>query len=244
MISVQSKIRNAAMVASAMLLFVGSSTAQSYTETARDVAYQEDFEAWTSIGTSFKLAKKLKGLAEQGFRFTDNASTLSTTYTDLGVRYKINDYVKVVGVYRFNIKPSELRHRIQADLGLKSPRIERFVFSYRFRWQTLFAVNDDPKTYFRNKLAVKYDIKGNPVTPFFSSEFYYGLKNTGNTFDRLRLTFGGSLNLPGKTDLSVAYRFEKESNVTNPAKNHIFVIGYSFELFSKKKKKKDVPATD
>lgn len=236
-------LKNAAMVAGTAFLFVGSAIGQtSYTVEDRDITYEEDFEAWTSVSTSFKLAKGLKGIAEQGFRFSDNAGTLSTTYTDIGARYKINDYVKVVSFYRFIIKPSELRHRFQADLGLKAPRIARFDFSYRFRWQTLFAPNDDPSTYFRNKLAIKYDIKDNPVTPFFGAEIFYGLKNTGNTVDRMRYTFGGSLNLPSQQELSVAYRFEQEYNVVSPAKAHIISVGYDIAINKKKKKKPVVPA--
>lgn len=207
--------------------FVGMSQVQS-TETIENV-YQEDFELWTSVSFYDKLGGGFRLLAEQGFRFSDNGLSLSTTYTDLGVRYKVNDFIKVVPTYRFIIKPDELRHRLQFDLSAKAPRINRFNFSYRTRIQRLFTPSRR-ESFWRHKVGVSYDIKDDPITPFAAAELFYGFHYTGNSVQRMRYTFGASLNLPKGQELSVAYRFERQMNTVGPWQAHILSLNYKFKL--------------
>lgn len=201
------------------------------TETAdKSDIYQEDFELWTSVSAYSKLGKGFRLTGEQGFRFSDNGTSISTTYTDLGLRYKINDYLKVVGTYRFMVKPTELRHRIQLDLGVSAPKINRFDFSYRTRIQQLHSPNSNPAATWRNKVSVSYDIKDDPITPFIAGEIFYDFHYTGNCVTRMRYTAGASLNLPNGQELSLAYRFEQEYNVVGPWRAHILSVNYDFKL--------------
>lgn len=214
----------------ALLTVPSIAVAQEATEM---IPGQEDFQLWTSVSAGYKPMKGMLLTAEQGFRFSDNGSSLTTTYTDLGVRYKLHDYVKVAGAYRFAIKPDEIRHRLQADLRLKSPKFARFNVGYRMRYQSMYAPFSDPRNHWRNKISLKYDIKDDPITPFVAGELFTRMAPGSNYIEAYRLTFGASLNLPGARELAVSYRFEEELNVMNPLNAHILSIAYDFRIKKK-----------
>ena len=195
------------------------------------LAQTTDFEFWPSADLRYNISKKFRVSVEQQLRLDDGASQFKTTFTEAGLRYRISRYIRIRANYRFIIRPNDIRQRISGDLLLRYQK-KKFPlrFNYRMRLQKLYrGEGRNPIKYFRNKLAVSYNLS-KLVDPFVASELYYRLWNKTNELQKYRLDFGMDWRLNKKSSLSTFYRFQKEINVNNPALDHVIGIGYSYTL--------------
>ena len=64
---------------------------------AQDGTYYtiQDFETWTSIDLRYKPTKKLRLSLSQQLRLKDNTSTLDVNFTQLGLKYKLADFLSI-----------------------------------------------------------------------------------------------------------------------------------------------------
>ncbi len=211
--------------------------------TYSSVAYaqEEDMELWTGIQIEENITKKLKTSFEQEFRFNENISNTKKIYSELGLSYKINKNIRIAASYRFekNQKIEDYyvnRHCFYAGITLKN-KIKRFALAFRTQYKTKYVSSYSeeygsvPKNYLRNKLSLKYNIKKNPVTPFFYCESFYQLDNPeGNEFDKIRYALGVDYKINKKNNLNIFYMLQKQFNVNSPVQSYIIGIGYQYEL--------------
>lgn len=218
--------------------------------TKRANAQTEDFGAWFG----FNLEKEIKdwtfSVGEE-LRTTDAISDFYGSYTSLGIDYSPFKHLKFGTSYQFilyndteydDIQP---RHRLnfQTTGDLKW---NNFKFSLRERLQMTFKDESErdykmnPKTRWRNRLEVEYNIPKSKFTPAFSVESYYQLNNPdGNKFDGIRYKLTGAYKINKRNKLEVYAQYDNEINVKDPVDRTVLGIEYTLKLGKKKNKKEE-----
>ena len=196
-----------------------------------------DTELWTGGTFELRLNKKFRVDLKEQFRLNDTISSMKSTFTEIGLRYKIDKHFAVKGSYRFTIKPTkDNRSRLSLDAYYNwSKKKFPLAIQYRLRFQDTKESNTGSKfTYLRNKITVDYNLT-KIVDPFLSYERYYRF-NQKNEFRVWRFTAGLDWRLAKKIDLTTFYRYQKEINVKNPGAQHIIGIMLTYGAKIKTKK--------
>lgn len=206
----------------------------------------EDLQLWTSASVKTKLAKGWTAVAEQGLRLGNNWSQLSTTYSELGIRYKYNKHWTFKVAYRFG-QPTNpdlpIHHdhryvvdvRYREDWNLDIMDIQELEINFRFRYQSRYRdifVSEDgriPTNYLRGKLTFVLDLD-NIIEPSFGAEWFYRLKYDGNFFDAYRLFISLDWAIDAKHALGFTLMREMEFNVERPENINVLGINYSYKL--------------
>ena len=200
-----------------------------------------DAGSWNTFNIEFKFNKKLTGLFTEECRFKENFSRLNLFYTNLGIEYKISDFVKTALVYRFIEKYQDdnsfsFRHRIMFDLTLKK-KFGKIGVSYRQRIQAeerdIYSSNDGyiPEWYSRNKFTFKYDTDKR-YTPYVAIELRYQFRNpreweSDKTWHRRRYSLGVDYKINKKSTFGLYYLIQHEFNVALPQELYIVGLEYS-----------------
>ncbi|MFC2097343.1 DUF2490 domain-containing protein [Bacteroidota bacterium] len=207
----------------------------------------KDAGLWTGIRLNYDISEKLNLSFEEEIRFFENFSRLDKYYSEIGLSYEINKNVEIGAFYRYSsIKNPYINyshyHRFHTEIILKS-EFKRYSFSFRSRFQSKYTdpyVSDNgmiPKDYSRNKLAVSYNIRKLPLTPYASYELFYQLNNPdGNVFDKSWMTIGVKYRFKNRDRLSIYYRLSQDHNINNPLNLNILGIGYNIKINNKLKR--------
>ena len=189
-------------------------------------AQTSDAELWTRVGISKKITKKISLHFEEQVRLNDNISSVKNFFSELGVVYRLNKYLRFSGNYRYkSIRRADgtfrTANRFHGDIRFRYKAKPIIVF-YRARMQVEHGIrNKGPRTeyYDRNKLTLKLDLD-KKFSPYLSSEIYLNVND--GTFDKVRYTIGVDLDLKKRNEISIFYRIQREFNVRNP--NYTYVI--------------------
>jgi hypothetical protein len=199
-----------------------------------------DAGLWTSVNFEAKIVKNLAVNLSEEFRFNENITELGTSFTDLGLEYKISKHFQVSANYRFTQKHRvddyySFRHRFYASVKY-SRKIKPFELSYRLQLLDEYAdigrASDGgvPEFYLRNKLGIKWDTK-KPYTPYASIELFSPLNYPRNTaFEALRAIAGMEYELTKHHKIDLFYLIDKEIHVSNPETSFVFGLGYYYKL--------------
>lgn len=193
---------------------------------------------WSSLNIEKKITPVLSANLNQEFRFNENVSELGVFFTDIGLNYKINKFIRVSGNVRF-INNKQLddsyckRYRYYFDLSFRQ-KYKPVVISFRTRFQSQYKINTEdnatnPIYYNRNKLTIKFDLD-KKYSPYVSSELFLPL-NKQNDFimlDNIRYAAGIEYKFNRIHSLDLFYMIDKEVNQVNPLTNYIVGIGYYF----------------
>jgi len=207
---------------------------------AQETKVVSDFEQWTSIGLSTKLTKNWELSFEQNFRFTNNASQFDIYFSDLGFDYKINKHFYLGANYRFYQNKNKdgdfkTQHRWSTDFTYKQ-KVSRFKVSYRLRFQNKdedFYTSETSNNLYnlRNRLSIKYNIKGIKLDPFIETELYRQiLEINSSELSKLRWTIGLEYPLKKFGDIETFYRLDNELNQSNSKDTYIIGLGYKFKF--------------
>ncbi len=207
------------------------------------VAQENDFEFWTGIQVEKELFKDFSISFEEELRLNENATSISSIFTQLGVSYKIHKYLNVGVAYRFvsvqnRYEYFDTKNRYQVDLGTRKKINKKITLKARTRIQQSFtnALNNEfkePETSkwaWRNKATFDYRPKKD-YTFATSIETYNRLNDSeGNYFQKLRITQALDYRINKKMDLTIFYRFEREFNANLPGQNSIVGLFYKVEI--------------
>lgn len=152
-----------------------------------DVNLDPEFGARVAVGLDKKLVKGLHITLYEEARFDNNFRSFNRLQTQLGLKYKVNPYLKVGLGYAFicpysssNKAFKNLRHRLMADVTgtLKAGRWN-FSLKERFQWtyrQGEFNMYQRPRNELslKSKIQVKYN--GKVASPYL----YFEIRNLFN----------------------------------------------------------------
>ena len=210
------------------------------------IAQTNDAELWTGAGIRKNITKKLSMHFEEQVRMNDNISSLKNYFSEVGVAYRLNKYLRFSGNYRFkNIQRPDGTYRIinrfHGDVRLRY-KAKPIIVLYRTRMQVEYGQrNNGPRTdfYDRNKLTMRLDLD-KMFSPYISSEVYLDI--SGKQFDKVRYTLGMDLDLNKRNEVSIFYRIQREFNVNNPKYSYIIGLSYLYKLKGRLIKKKEKPS--
>jgi len=192
-------------------------------------------EVWLEAGTQAKMNDLSISLAE-GFRIHEGSA--SQTYTELGLQYKVNKYLRFGAGYRFIQKPLlfsiyEYDHRFSFDatLSYKAGHIQ-FGFRPRYQHRVNGISGDDgsrSKTYSRNKFSVEYSVS-KQIGIELNYEFFMRLASGDNFIDQNRYSIQGSYTIDKTHKFSLFYMLQQEIQVTWPQLTHVVGLEYSYNF--------------
>jgi hypothetical protein len=222
------------IVLKAFILFFFTSNAQR----------SNDAGMWSTLTIQHKLTKKLNLVIDQEFRLRENYQRVNLFYTNIGIDYRFNKFLKISPTYRA-IQKRRLegtyshRHRLMLDVTLKK-KFKKFTLSERIRYQ---AEVQDFYTSRKGKLAEQFlrfktDVKyaaTDKITPYYSIEFRYQIhapRGDGplydNGFRRVRNVLGIEYEINKKNSVNLYYLYQTEFTISTP--ESIFILGLGYTL--------------
>lgn len=199
---------------------------------------------WNTFAVSYGLTKHVSVLFTEECRIRENYARLNLFYTNIGIEYKANKYLKTSLVYRWIDKYVDenqfsYRHRLMWDATVKYP-YNAWSFSYRHRLQVenrnIYSSESGvvPEWYSRNKFEVSYALNSK-FSPYISGEFRYQLHDPRNlesdhTWHRTRWQGGVDYEYSKSSKFGVYYLIQKEYNVSAPENIYITGLEYSLTL--------------
>lgn len=215
-----------------------------------------DAGMWSTVSLDYALNKKWTILAAEEFRMRENYSRVNLFYTNLGLEYAPNKYIKTALVYRFIDKVLDdnsigFRHRLMWDITFRY-KIRKIALSYRHRLQmeyrNIFSTETGfmPEWYDRSKFEIAYQLQ-KKWSIYGATELRYQIHDvrnevSENTFHRIRYQAGIDYRINKYSKLGVYYLIQRVFNVTNY--EHLYITGIEYSaslqdspLFQKKKSK-------
>ena len=221
---------------SGLILFFFTSNAQR----------SNDAGMWNTFTIQHGLTKKINFVLDQELRLKENYQRINLFYTNIGIDYKHNKFLKISPTYRAIQKKRlegtySFRHRLMLDVTLKK-KFNKFTLSQRIRYQAEvqdFYTSRKGKLveqFLRFKTDVKYAAT-EKITPYYSCEFRYQIRaprgdgpRYDNGFHRVRNVLGVEYELNKKNSMNVYYLFQTEFNISTPESIYILGIGYTLTI--------------
>jgi hypothetical protein len=221
-----------------LLFFICIFTATVFAQDDRP----QDAGLWSTISIDKELSRRWSVGLDEELRMFDNMSRIDQFFTNAGVSYKPNKFLKFSVVYRFisksrDDKPYSNRHRLYFDAAVKK-KFYDFSFNYRARVQgqlrDIYSSDEGgkvPETFMRHKIGVDYQYK--KFTPNIAAEFFFQFNDPGfhygdNLWDRTRLSIGCDYEINKRYSAGLFYLFQHDFNV-NAAEDN-FILGVQFGI--------------
>ena len=207
---------------------------------------RQDAGMWATLSLQHAINKKINIVIDEELRLKENYQRINLFYTNVGIDYKVNKFLKSSPTYR-TIQKKRLdgnysyRHRLMLDITVKK-KIKKITLSERARYQ--IEVQDYytskkgkiPEQYLRLKTDIKYDLN-KKITPYYSIEFRYQIRNPrgdgpvyDNGFHRVRNVLGVEYEINKKNSINLYYLFQTEFNISTPESIYILGIGYTLTI--------------
>lgn len=200
---------------------------------------QHEFQVWTELGTTGKVAKNLTWSFDLSTRFGNYG--INTFYPQLGFEYKVKKWFRPSIDYRFVMDKDKygnyaVANRLNFNANFKE-RFGRFDLSARFRYQYAFSrstgtVNSDIDLdqAFRLKAGGSYDIDNSIIAPTFSAEFFFDPQyGPDRGYSKVRSAIGIELELDGPHKISAKYQLDLPADYSKN-KKHVIALAYSYEF--------------
>lgn len=205
-----------------------------------------DAGMWATFTLQHSFTKKINLVIDQEIRLKENYQRINLFYTNFGIDYKLNKFIKISPTYR-TIQKKRLegtysfRHRLMLDVTLKK-KFQKITLSERVRYQIEVQ---DLYTSKKGKLAEQFlrfktDLKyafNEKLTPYISCEFRYQIKSPrgdGPQFDkgfrRIRNVLGIEYQINKKNSVNLYYLIQSEYNISTPESIYILGIAYSLTI--------------
>ncbi|MBI2279090.1 MAG: DUF2490 domain-containing protein [Bacteroidetes bacterium] len=197
-------------------------------------AQVNDAGLWLNLNVEKKVTQKFSAQFTHGFRWYENISELGTSFSEIGMSYKIIKPLTVAGFYRYskNKRVDDFysnSHRYSFYVSYKL-KVKQFKINFREQFQSRYKdlgtreMSYIPKKHLRSKIEVSYDLE-KKYTPFISGELFYEI---GEYIDNVRYQAGLESELNKFNTFHLYYMIDKEMNVKNPWTNYVVGVGYNF----------------
>ena len=185
-----------------------------------------DNRLWVSAAAEAELTERLRAVLEQELRLGTEAGFVET-YTQLGLRATVLEYLHLGAAYRYIAFDGETRHRglgdviVPVDLG-------KVAIQYRLRFQATTREQDDTQYTIRNRLKLEVNAP-KKLTPFVGAEIFHQVSPNAEYRER-RLFAGVAWQALKKLELAAYYLNQHEANVSMPEDNHVLVLEAAYRF--------------
>jgi hypothetical protein len=203
-------------------------------------------QVWVETGAKYNLTKKLGASLDLSQRYGYDG--LSTLFPQVSLRYKVRSWFRPSIDYRVILSKSSggtysTSQRINGNLQFSYTR-KRLEAGLRIRYQYSFerigaAYDSEFDQAWRIKPSAEYNVKGLPITPSLSAEFFYNPENgvNGKQFNRIRYYAGTAIELKHNQGIELGLFFDQWINGI-PKKRLMYSVSYVISLGSAKKENK------
>lgn len=143
---------------------------------------------WSSLELKRKLGKSLNLSFEEEYRQVDQLGSTDQFMTSIDLSTKVVKHIKAGVSYTLinkykptHSEPWDIKHR-GSFYVTGTTKFDRFDFAVREKFQSTYKVGgiededtSNPVNVLRTKMTLTYNIKGLPINPYVSSEFFYTL---------------------------------------------------------------------
>lgn len=207
---------------------------------------KNDAGMWNTLSFQYALSKKTNIVVDEELRLKENYQRINLFYTNVGISYKLNKFIKIDPTYRFIQKlrlegSYSFRHRFMLDVTAKK-KIRNFTLSERIRYQIEVADYNTSKKgklaeqFLRFKTDLKYALN-KKISPYISCELRYQIRSPkgddpqyDGEFHRIRNVLGVEYQFNKKNSVNLYYLIQSEFNISSPESIYILGIGYSFVI--------------
>lgn len=198
---------------------------------AQEQVYPERWsQIWLDASVRGRLAERLKGIGEVGFRSGDELGRGKQIYLNGELRYKLNKVVDAGFEQRAAFRSGAPdRHRTGLALMI-GDRIGRVDLQYRGGYQHVWRERGARRDFLRNRFGAGYDIKGFLFDPEVSVEFFTALGPDRTEYDAVRWRLGTAWKPAKGHRLSFHLVHDREQNRRRPEYRWIFAFGYAIDL--------------
>lgn len=201
---------------------------------------QHEFEAWTKVAADGDIVADLSWSGSINTRFGNRG--VNTFFPQVGLEYKVQKWFRPSIEYRYIMDQDKYTnfsamHRINFNATFKA-EIDRLSINSRLRYQYAFNrgsvenFNPDFDQAIRLKVAGKYNIKGNPITPLASYELFYdpSFSATGPSLSKMRVAIGASFKINKKQKVAAKYQLDKRFMSFDENVRHVLAVSYSYSF--------------
>lgn len=205
----------------------------------------KDAALWSSIQAEFSPLKDLDAKIETGYRLQNNFKATDKLYAEAALEYKIWDYLRIAGEYRFSEKYNvednfyAERHRVMIKIKTGA-KLDDFGFSWTGKFQTSFYDPtehnwNNPKyiSHLRHRFQIKYRNKKCFVYPYTFYEFYIPLKKSDVFYlktDAYRIAGGLEFKILKNNFIKTFFMYEEEMDEHINRQNYIYGLAYSHQF--------------
>ena len=193
-----------------------------------------DAGLWLALDVEKKITQQFSAQFSHSLRYNENISELGTSFSEIGISYKIIKPLSIGAAYRFAQRKRvddfySNRHRYTFNITYKL-KFRQFKLNFREQYQSNYkdigtsAEGHIPTNHFRSKITVAYDLE-KKYTPYISTELFYKI---GDYIDNMRYKAGVEYEVNKFHALEIYYMIDKEMNVKNPWTSYVIGLGYNF----------------
>jgi len=207
---------------------------------AQDYKVVRDLHLWSGVQLEKRFNSNWSLHISEEIRLKHNLSEINNHFTETGLWYNLNKNFALEGQYRltWNKKKDgsyENLTRYAFDLRYKG-KIDFIKIYYRLRYQkevegwNLIDSEIPYEKYLRNRITIRYN-KLHKLKPYISAEIFRLYKqNQFARYDYVRVLGGVKYNHSRAGEINLAYGFNHEIGVLQPAMIYLLKLNYTYSL--------------
>jgi len=206
-------------------------------------AQTNDAQLWTNIKIDHKINSNITAYIDGGLRFNENYSETGTSYSEIGMDFKLNKTWGISGGYRYFSKRKNedfysVKHRFNLDVSFKK---SYYLFNFQLRSRAEIKYKDIwtslngkvPDYQWLNKAQLKYNFN-KKIKPYFYIESYNSLSVSAFTqyldITKMKYCIGFEFKINKRNSFEFFYLIQKEYHQKNPFTDFVTGISYNYSF--------------
>lgn len=192
--------------------------------------------SWLNLDLELEWNDRVDLELSQSNRFNDLIGSFAVSNTTFKTSYQLNDWLKVIGAYRYSFRERNRRKFNRYQLALQAgTKWNDIKLSWRTRFEHRTAINrDNQTTRLRNKFSAGYKIKSIDLEPKIFVEYWYTFDDPLKDFSKYRIGVSLSKEMAKRLDLKLGFNYDSDLNQDELERESIALLGLTYK-FKKKK---------
>lgn len=197
-----------------------------------------DLRSRSSISISKGLFNNFEVFSELELGLEENLSKMGKLQGEIGLKYSPIKFLELEAKYRYtknrkNYSDEYKYTNLFALAGEAKYDINRFRIYYRLQYQSIddesiWNGTDNEGDVYKNRLKLKYNIRGTKITPFLFSEIYVQIGINGIDATKLKTVGGFDYPVTKRSSVKLYYRNDRELTEFIPYSYQ--TIGFAYNL--------------